>query len=286
VAFSSTGSADSPSPTPIVSSNSYEQAGAAAEHEELTAYLRNSASTDTIQNAMDRAISTMVIEPGDRVLDVGCGPGDFLPRLAEAVGSHGFVAALDHAPGFLVEARALISSLAINTPVECIEGDALALPFPDGTFDSAHTERVLMHLTDPDQALRELRRVVKPGGRVVCVEPDLVGMRIDHELPRLAQLLVEGFTETIRFPAMGLELNRRMAGAGLIERSVAALTEVERDFPDDAAAIFRAGSGRLVSDERLDPTEAEAAIAWLIAQSAAGCYTSYTSMFIVSGRVP
>jgi ubiquinone/menaquinone biosynthesis C-methylase UbiE len=286
VAFSSTGSSDSPSSTPIVSSNSYEQAGAAAEHEGLTAYLRNSASTPTIQNAMDMAVAAMAIKPGDRVLDVGCGPGDFLPRLAQAVGPHGIVAALDHAPRFLVEARALISSLAIRTPVEYIEGDALALPFPDSSFDSAHTERVLMHLDDPDRALRELRRVVKPGGQVVCVEPDLVGMRMDHELPRLAQLLVEGFTETIRFPAMGLELNRRMASAGLIERSVAALTEVERDFPDEAAVIFRAGSDRLVAGERLDPTEAEAAITWLIAQSAAGRYTSYTSMFIVSGRVP
>jgi SAM-dependent methyltransferase len=286
VNFSSVHSSDASSSSPIVSSKSYEQTGAAAEHEELTAYLHNSAATDTIQTAMDRAIAAMAIKPGDRVLDVGCGPGDFLPRLALAVGPRGFIAALDHARGFLTEARALVASILLETRVEYIEGDALALPFPDGSFDSAHTERVLMHLDDPDRALSELRRVVKPGGRIVCVEPDLVGMRIDHQRPELARLLVESFTETIRFPAMGLELNRRMAGAGLVKRTVETLTEVERDFPGEAAAIFHAGSDRLVAGERMDPTEAEAAIAWLIAQSSAGRYTSYTSMFIVSGLVP
>jgi ubiquinone/menaquinone biosynthesis C-methylase UbiE len=279
-------SSDAPPPAPIVSSKSYGQAGAAAEHDGLTSYLRNSAATDTIQTAMDRAVAAMAIKPGDRVLDAGCGPGDFLPRLAQAVGPRGFVVGLDHAPGFLIEARALIASLSIETPVECIEGDALSLPFPDNFFDSAHTERVLMHLDNPDQSLRELRRVVKPGGRVVCVEPDLAGMRIDHEQPLLARLLVDVFTETIRFPAMGLEMNRRMASAGLIDRTVETLTEVERDFPTEAAAIFRAGSDRLVASERMDPTEADAVLAWLVAQSAAGRYTSYTSMFIVSGRVP
>ena len=278
--------AQSASPSPIVSSDSYQQAGVEAERDALTAYLRDTAATGVIQHAMDLAVRAMAIEPGNRVIDVGCGPGDFIPRLAEAVGPSGSIAALDHAPEFLGEARSLAQSLDITTLIDFIEGDALALPFPDASFDAAHTERVLIHVSDPGLALIELRRVVKPGGWVVCVEPDLAGMRIDHERPRLARLLIDSFIETIRFPAMGLELNRRMAEAELIDRTVETQTEVEREFSEGAVAVFRNGAERLIAEQRMDPSDAESLLESLIEQSAAGRYTSYTSMFIVAGRVP
>lgn len=280
------GPSESASEVPIVSSASYEPAGAEAEHDALTGYLHNTAATVTIQNAMDLAIDAMALQPGDRALDVGCGPGDFLPRMAEAVGPRGLVSALDHAPGFLDEARALVAGLALETPIDYIQGDALALPYPDNSFDAAHTERVLIHLSDPDRSLRELYRVLRPGGWVVCVEPDLVGMRIDHERPAIAKLLVASFTETIRFPAMGLELNRRLAAAGFVDRSIQTLTEVDRTFDEGAAAIFGAGAHRMVADGRLSAVDAESALSWLSRQSVEGRYTSYTSMFIVAGRVP
>jgi SAM-dependent methyltransferase len=272
--------------TPIVSSNSWQPEGANLERAQLTAYLQNTAATDTIQQAMDRAVAAMRLSPGDRVLDVGCGTGVFLPRLAEAVGADGTVVALDHAPGFLDDARTVMEALRLPTRIDYVEGDALELPFPDASFDSAHTERVLIHLSDPDRGLRELRRVVKSGGWVVCVEPDLAGWRIDHAQPELARLLVAGFTETIRFPAMGLELNRRMAEAGLTERVISTLTEVERDLPEDVEAVLRAGADRLVAEGRIDGRSIHGALDWLVGQSGAGTYCSYTSMFIVAGRVP
>lgn len=234
---------------------------------------------------MTIAVAAMRIGPGNYVLDAGCGVGDFLPKLADAVGPSGSIAALDHAPGFLTQARKLMESLPAAPHVEYVEGDALQLPFPDHAFDAAHTERVLIHVSDPDRALREMRRVVRPGGWVVCVEPDLDGMRIDHADPALGRLIVSGFTETIRFPAMGLELSRRMAEAGLVDRMVATLTEVERDLAGDAETVLRAGADRLAGEGRADPASIAAGFEWLARQSAAGAYISYTSMFIVAGRV-
>jgi ubiquinone/menaquinone biosynthesis C-methylase UbiE len=235
---------------------------------------------------MDLAIRAMRIRPSDHVLDVGCGPGDFLLRLAQAVDRSGLIVGLDHSPVFLDEGRALVALESIETPVDFVDGDALALPFPDASFDSAHTERVLIHLSDPDRGLRELRRVTKPGGWVVCVEPDLIGWRIDHQEPALARLLLNGFTQKIRFPAMGLELNRRMAEAGFVDRTVETLTEVEREFTDDSFANFQASAKPLIADGRMTRAQAKVALKWLSDQSEAGRYTSYTSMFIVSGRVP
>ena len=254
--------------------------------DELTGYLQDTAATPTIQNAMALAVEAMAIGPGNRVLDVGCGTGVFLPKLAEVVGADGSIVALDHVVGFLTEARELMASGHIGTPVQYVEGDALRLPFPDATFDACHTERVLIHLSDPNQCLREMRRVVRPGGWVVCVEPDLDGMRIDHPDPAIARVVVAGFTETVRHPAMGLQLNRRMAEAGLVGRRVWTLTEVERELADDTGPFLRAGAMRLANEGRAEPEAVSRGFDWLERQSAQGRYTSYTSMFVVAGRVP
>jgi SAM-dependent methyltransferase len=179
-----------------------------------------------------------------------------------------------------------MASNACETPVEYVEGDALRLPFPDGAFDACHTERVLIHLSEPNQCLQEMRRVVRPGGWVVCVEPDLDGMRIDFPDASIARVIVAGFTETVRNPSMGLQLNRRMADAGLIDRRVWTLTEVERELTDDVSQFLRAGALRLAREGRAEPDAVERGFDWLDRQAAEGRYTSYTSMFVVAGRVP
>jgi SAM-dependent methyltransferase len=275
-----------PTETPPISSTSWQEVGAAASSDALAEYLRETASTPIIQNAMSLAADAMRIHPGDRVLDVGCGAGVFLPKLAEAVGASGSVVALDNVAEFLDQARALVAADGLSSRVEFVLGDARRLPFPDSSFVACHTERVLIHLDDPGGCLREMRRIVRPGGWIVCVEPDLDGMRIDLGDAELAHLIVAGFTETIRHPAMGLELNRRMAAAGLVDRHVATLTEVERVLPEDSAAFLRMGAMRLASQGRANPLDVERAITRLERLSAAGCYTSYSSMFVVAGRVP
>jgi hypothetical protein len=72
----------------------------------------------------------------------------------------------------------------------------------------------------------------------------------------------------------------------LTERVISTLTEVERDLPEDVEAVLRAGADRLVTEGRIDGPSIHGALDWLAAQSAAGAYCSYTSMFIVAGRVP
>lgn len=282
---SSTRNAESTS-TPTISSASWRRVGDSATESELGAYLRDTAATQTIQNAMSLAVAAMRVGPGGRVLDVGCGPGVFLPKLSEAVGSAGTIAALDNVAGFLVQARDLAAANRLVAPIDYVTADAQALPFADASFDACHTERVLIHLDDPDRCLREMRRVVKPSGWVVCVEPDLDGMRIDHAEPSVARVIVAGFTETIRNPAMGLELNRRMAKIGLIDRLVMPLTEVERELADDAAAYLRAGALRLADEGRATTEAVERGIEWLNQQAEAGAYSSYSTMFVVAGRVP
>ena len=255
------------------------------EYDLLADFLEDVAATETIQSAIRRSVDLMRLSPGARVLDIGCGTGVLFPPLAAAIGAEGRIVGLDHGPGFLANARKRSIDLGFSERLSLVRADAHDLPFDDCIFDAAHTERVLMHLTDPNRALREMLRVVKPSGWIVCVEPDLVGMRVDHLNPDHAALVVAGFCASIQNPAMGLELNRRFADAGLVDRRIDVLTEVERDFPEDVAEFFTRAASTSVERGWLTQPEADRAVAAMQDAGDAGRYTSYSSMFIVAGRV-
>ncbi len=107
------------------------------------------------------------IKPGMRVLDAGCGPGGIATGLAQAVAPDGDVVGVDFDPEALAAARELAAERGV-TNVRFQEASVYTLPFPDAAFDAAYAIAVLFHLHDPVAALRELRRVLKPGG-IVCV---------------------------------------------------------------------------------------------------------------------
>jgi ubiquinone/menaquinone biosynthesis C-methylase UbiE len=110
------------------------------------------------------------LRPGMRVLDCGSGPGSITLGLAGAV-APGEVLGIDIAPVQVERASALAAERGIEN-VRFELGDIHALPFADGSFDVAWANTVLMHFCDPVPAVREMRRVVRPGG-IVAVR-DLV----------------------------------------------------------------------------------------------------------------
>jgi ubiquinone/menaquinone biosynthesis C-methylase UbiE len=137
-----------------------------------------------------------LLEPGQRVLDVGCGPGTITIDIAERV-APGEVIGIDTEPQVLEIARAnMEKALAdraegdraradraegdraqgsrVNASFQ--QGDAYSLDFPDGAFDVVCAHQVLQHLTDPVAALREMRRVARPGGFVALREGDYGAM--------------------------------------------------------------------------------------------------------------
>ncbi|MHA7957022.1 class I SAM-dependent methyltransferase [Streptomyces sp. L500] len=104
------------------------------------------------------------LEPHHRILDIGCGPGSITADLAALV-PHGRVTGLDAAPGVLATARATARERGVSN-TDFTVGDVRALDFPDGSFDVVHAHQVLQYLDDPVAALREMRRVCRPGGIV------------------------------------------------------------------------------------------------------------------------
>ncbi|MFI1646958.1 methyltransferase domain-containing protein [Streptomyces avidinii] len=116
------------------------------------------------------------LRPGMRVLDVGCGPGTITADLAERVAPGGRVTAVDAAGAVLEQARAYAEERGLGDAVSFAAADVHALDFPDDSFDVVHAHQVLQHVGDPVQALREMRRVCRPGGIVAARDADYAAM--------------------------------------------------------------------------------------------------------------
>lgn len=112
-------------------------------------------------------MNRMNVKPGSKALDVCCGTADWTIALAEAVGENGQVKGLDFSQNML---NVGIEKTKSIKQIELIQGNAMELPFPDNTFDYVTIGFGLRNVPDYMQVLREMRRVVKPGGKVVCLE--------------------------------------------------------------------------------------------------------------------
>lgn len=118
-------------------------------------------------------VAWLQLAPGSRVLDAGCGGGGMTRLLAQAVGSGGEVVGLDANPQLIEWNRNQGKETDVAGQIHFQEGDVLHLPFEDGTFDLVWCSRVVHGLSDQVAGVRELARVVRPGGRVVLREGGL-----------------------------------------------------------------------------------------------------------------
>jgi ubiquinone/menaquinone biosynthesis C-methylase UbiE len=137
----------------------------------------------------------MQIQPGHKVLDLGCGPGTDTIPLAPLVGVNGQVIGADYDEAMIAEAEQRAGQAGVNTWVRHKRVDAMSLPFETGYFDSCRSERLFQHLSNPVQALSEMTRVTKSGGWVAVVDADWGSLSTDSDETdierRLARFLAE-----------------------------------------------------------------------------------------------
>ncbi|OEU96327.1 methyltransferase domain-containing protein [Streptomyces oceani] len=123
------------------------------------------------------------LRPGQRVLDVGCGPGTISADLAAAV-APGALTGVDASDTVLEQATELVVERGLDN-ARFHTADVHALDFPDDSFDVVHAHQLLQHVGDPVSALREMRRVCRPDGLVAVRESDYAGMAWYPRLPAL-----------------------------------------------------------------------------------------------------
>ncbi|MFD6966978.1 class I SAM-dependent methyltransferase [Streptomyces sp. NPDC059979] len=174
------------------------------------------ACQDPYEHLLERA----GIQRGWKVLDAGCGPGEFLPWLAELVGPEGRVSAIDLATENAALAAGRIGLLKPACPVDVRQGDLLRMPYPDDSFDAVWCANTVQYFDDRqlEVALAEMMRVVRPGGIVAVKELDahLITAR-----PADPYLFSDFFRAAGRTPGYARqllrsrELYRRLRRAGL-----------------------------------------------------------------------
>lgn len=161
-----------------------------------------------------RAVREAALGPGMRALDVACGTGKVAADLNLAVSPGGSVVGVDISTGMIERARARHG----RTGLTFVVGDALALPVEDAAFDAATIAFGMRNLADYRRGFAEMRRAVRPGGRVVCVE-------IARPRRRLGRLIARWFDHVV--PVLGRFVGQRGAYAYLV-RSVRAYPSPER----------------------------------------------------------
>jgi SAM-dependent methyltransferase len=171
---------------------------------------RNTAQEDR------RKMRLLDVRSGDTVLDIACGPGNTTRSLVAAVGPDGLAVGVDSSATMLAQA---VRETAPDGQVGYVRADAVDLPFQDGTFDAVSCYGALYLMDDPFGAVREMVRLLKPGGRIAvlttCARGPAPARRIEVTASRLAPLRlfdVDEVTDVMRDAGL-VDVTRNVSAA-------------------------------------------------------------------------
>ena len=246
----------------------------------LVAFLDARTAIEGERQVKDIELAMLRVEPELAILDVGCGTGDDAREIAARLGPKGRVTGIDISPTMVAEARQ--RSLPVALPVEFVEGSALDLPFPDESFDRVRTDRVLVHLREPAQALNEMVRVARSSGRVVVSELDLGTQFLDSRNQQTTQKVLRSFADRTVSGRIGRALPRLLGEAGLSDIECVPLV-----IRTNLQFFQRIIGGHLGNPEIAKEFGAGELDVWwidLAAADAAGCFNYGVTVLTASGR--
>jgi SAM-dependent methyltransferase len=256
----------------------------AADAGALGEYLDAVGSEDAVARWKTLSFDLLEAGPGAVIVDVGCGTGDDVRALALRTAPGGRAIGVDGSASMIAEARRR-SAGGSAAGSEFHVADAAAMPLGDGIADGCRCERVLQHVEDPAAVVREMARVVRPGGIVLAAEPDWGTLVIDGGDPGIESALAAVAMARVRSPAAGRALRRLLAEAGLAEVEVIARTLVLTDLPRAELLLgITELLERAVADGVVPPGRAEAWRTGLEASASAGRLTAAITSFLALGR--
>ena len=180
-------------------------------NEEMAAELEAVYSRPDILRRRALVHAALGAQPGERVLDAGCGPGFYAAETLERVGRDGSVAGVDASEAMLGLAAKRCEG---HDNVSFHEGDVTALPVGDADFDRALSVQVLEYVEDIPAALSELLRVLRPGGRVLIWDVDWATVSWHSREPARMERFLAAWDEHLADPSLPRTLAARMREAG------------------------------------------------------------------------
>ncbi len=255
--------------------------------DDSTAYKHCLALLDSLpyfREYKQRSYELLNLPTGLSVLEVGCGLGDDAFRMATIVGPNGVVVGVDASVRLIEEA---VVRIPANIRVEFAQADARDLPFIDESFARCRVDRTLQHIEGPQQAIREMVRILKPGGLLLAYDNDWGTFSVsgsDEESTKIIETLWE---ESFTNKWIGRYLKQYFLEAGLqnveIEPSVSVLTDFELA---DRVYNLRQTVKRAVEAGRLFPAVADEWVSELQALSLSGSFLCTLTAYTVVGMKP
>jgi ubiquinone/menaquinone biosynthesis C-methylase UbiE len=177
-------------------------------------YLRRVAQSPAIRSIKDHAYELLNLQPGESVLDLGCGPAIDTIALSALVGVNGRVVGIDSDPAMVAEADRAASKQAVSVRHET--GSASALRFGNEEFDACFSDRLFQHMPWAEcvTVVREIRRVLKRGGRTVLIDTDWGTLSIAAPDPFLERRIVKEHAVGFAHPFAGRHLYGLLKTAG------------------------------------------------------------------------
>lgn len=222
-------------------------------------------------------------QPGERLADIGCGNGMLTVDLALAVGTDGEVIGIDPSPEMIALARGRIHDL---DNVSLLSGTAEALPLEPGRLDGAVSLQVFEYLETPDAAVRELHRVLRPGGRAVIGDMHFGTLCWYSDHPERMQRMCASWNRHVADAASPETLPSILGAEGFEVTDIAPMTSVDAALrPDGLARMmlilmenYAVASGHLSTQEARDWVEEQEELA------RQGRFFHSLTHFVVSAR--
>jgi ubiquinone/menaquinone biosynthesis C-methylase UbiE len=262
----------------------FQETGQSAGTEAIFRWLDGADESPLIQQVKQRMLDVCPVRTGDQVLDVGCGLGHEVRRLAQLAGPQGRVAGIDANPAMITEARRRGAGLAL--PISFEVGDAHQVGLPDGSFDLCRTERVLRYVDRPEAVVAQMVRLTRSGGSVLAFDFDSDQTVVDAPDSALARRVADVLDAAVPHPWIGRQLFRLFREAGLREVRV-----VPHALCFSGAAGFgvyrRLNQGTIDQAVQAGQLSASEAAAWWTGLERAGEAETFFSAvigFIAAGR--
>ncbi len=232
-----------------------------------------------------RVLDAMALQRGERIVDLGCGPGLLALAMGPLVGPEGEVQCLDASENMIALARRRCAGLPWVQPRI---GDVVALPYAAESFDVAVCTQVFEYVPEIERALAELHRVLKPRGRAVIVDTDWESSVWHSSDPARMRRTIEAWDQHCPHPQLPRTLAVQLRAVGLEVLRVDAITLINDSYPADtySAGMIPLLAAYAKKHRLMEEKEVDAWVADLLALGQQGEYFFSLNRYLFSARKP